>query len=98
MGLISPVILVPKILLQEIWSLGVDWDTNLSGKLKTQWDDWCASLSHLPKVKIPRYYFMDQAEARQLELHLFSDASEKAYGTVAYVCRFEWKMQNQLNC
>ena len=85
LGLISPIILVPKILLQEIWSIGVDWDTNLPEKLKTQWDDWSAGLSHLSKVKIPRYYYLDQAEARQMELHLFSDACEKAYGTVAFI-------------
>ena len=52
LGLISPIILVPKILLQEIWSIGVDWDTSLPEKLKTQWDDWSAGLSHLSKVKI----------------------------------------------
>ena len=84
-GLISPLIVVPKILLQKIWQLGVHWDEALPIEIEKQWSDWAKSLIRLSEIKIPRHYFLGQPEVTKIELHFFSDASEKAYGTVCYL-------------
>jgi Pao retrotransposon peptidase len=84
-GLISPLIVVPKILLQKIWQLGVHWNESLPIEIENQWRDWAKSLIRLSEIKIPRHYYLGQPEVTKVELHFFSDASEKAYGTVCYL-------------
>ena len=85
LGLISPITLLPKILLQKIWTLGLGWDDELPIELKKQWMEWSEGFHRLSELKISRFYFLDQLEDREVQLHLFSDASLAAYGTVAYL-------------
>ncbi|GFY43822.1 integrase catalytic domain-containing protein [Trichonephila inaurata madagascariensis] len=74
-------------LMQKIWLLGVEWDESLPEDIISLWADWCEEVPHLTDFSIPRCYFSDLLvnNFKTLELHLFSDASTKAYGTVAYL-------------
>ncbi|GFX19015.1 integrase catalytic domain-containing protein [Trichonephila clavipes] len=58
-------------------------------------DKWCNEIHYLSEIKIPRYYFQNflPSNATTIQLHCFSDASKKAYGTVAYL-RIELKDGN----
>ncbi|GFQ97797.1 integrase catalytic domain-containing protein [Trichonephila clavata] len=51
------------------------------------WAEWCEEVPQLTGFSIPRCYFSDPLvnNFETLELRLFSDASTKAYGTVAYL-------------
>ena len=77
-----------KILLQEIWRAGLDWNDNLPSDLATKWKNWSTELSQLSHVAIPRCLRL--ANPNKMELHLLSDASKYTYASVAYlVCQYE---------
>ena len=50
-----------------------------------QWLAWHDQLPGLQRIKIPRQVNADKADGKKLELHVFSDASEKAMAAVAYL-------------
>lgn len=89
LGFITPYTTRAKILIQQLWSKKRDWDDpDLPTDLCESWNDWESELSHLGAVSIPRCYVpevMDKPGVKH-HLHVFSDASEKAYGAVAYLC------------
>ncbi|GFT08887.1 uncharacterized protein TNCV_4104061 [Trichonephila clavipes] len=87
LGFIGPYTIRIKCLIQEIWCLGLDWDDKLPKQLEVSWNKWCNEIHYLSEIKIPRYYFQNflPSNATTIQLHCFSDASKKAYGTVAYL-------------
>ena len=50
---LSPFFVRTKILMQEIWRAGLDWDDSLSSDLSIKWKDWSTELSQLSNVIIP---------------------------------------------
>ncbi|XP_039299275.1 uncharacterized protein LOC120355056 isoform X1 [Nilaparvata lugens] len=84
LGLISPVVILPKMLFQKLWPLKLDWDQKLPPDLLA---DWLAILQELPNISnitIPRCILAPEPDAI-LELHAFADASVTAYGVCIYV-------------
>ena len=43
-----------KILLQEVWRSGIDWDEELPDPLHLKWKKWITAISHISTVEIPR--------------------------------------------
>lgn len=85
-GFISPFLIRIKCLLQELWQFGIEWDDTFSGETKDNWLTWCSEIKELQNLNIPRYYFSDiNSDGDNLQLHIFSDASLKSYGAVAYI-------------
>ncbi|GFW23768.1 integrase catalytic domain-containing protein [Trichonephila clavipes] len=86
-GFLGPFTLRIKHLRQKVWLLSVEWDERLPDDVISLWADWCEEVPQLTDFSIPRCYFSDPLgnSFKTLELHLFSDASTKAYGTVAYL-------------
>ena len=67
---------------------GVDWDEELPENLKVKWEKWVSELPQLSNVAISG--FLRRAYPENIELHLFSDASNEAFASVAYlVCRYQ---------
>ena len=83
LGMISPYIICGKMLIQEIWMSGVDWDEPLPSNISDKAKQWFDEASHISEVKIPRCLI--QNDANNLSLHVFSDASSKAFGAVMYL-------------
>ncbi|XP_036345881.1 uncharacterized protein LOC118755141 [Rhagoletis pomonella] len=75
LGLVSPSVVLFKILLQETWCQGVDWDTKLPPTLS---DHWKKILSN---VRIPRQI---APAGVSIEIHGFADASSSAYAAAVY--------------
>ena len=73
-----------KILLQEIWTTGLDWDDELSDLLITSARAWFSELKDLTEVRIPRCLLVKGKPVDTVFLHTFMDASENAYGAVVY--------------
>ena len=63
-----------------------EWDAPLPPQGKLEWDNWKQSLQILEQLQLPRSYTsISLSLATKRELHIFSDASEKAISAVAYL-------------
>ena len=86
LGIASPVTVRAKLLLQTLWQNKVSWDEPLSSEYHQLWQSLLHDLQHLNTISIPRYYWKDRTNTdTPIELHVFSDASNKAYGAVGYL-------------
>ncbi|XP_011868845.1 PREDICTED: uncharacterized protein LOC105562536 [Vollenhovia emeryi] len=70
--------------MQELWSLGIEWDESVPMHIHRIWDQIRSQLCLLNKVKIPRLVISGKADSR-IQIHGFCDASEKAYGACIYL-------------
>ncbi|XP_055527986.1 uncharacterized protein LOC129720529 [Wyeomyia smithii] len=86
LGLLAPFTFFAKVLIQILWRKGCEWDQVIDGEALEGWKRWTSYLGAVEAVKIPRYYFGDglALDYSTLQLHIFADASEKAYGCVGY--------------
>ena len=85
MGLISPFTVRAKILFQELWRRGLEWDDPLDGDIVREWSSWKSELFQLKGVTIPRWFGTSVTSKPIVELHGFGDASPKAYGAAVYI-------------
>lgn len=83
MGFAAPFLLQSKILLQDLCKLG--WDEQIPPDKVKVWERWRNDLQNLENLKIDRWIGMNNTDDTSVQLHLFSDASEKGYGSVAYL-------------
>lgn len=83
LGLISPVALMSKVFIQELWKDGVDWDDRLNPELTLKWTKYYGGLPELNKLRIPRW--VQISKESRMELHGFADASEIGYGAAVYI-------------
>ncbi|KAI2646026.1 hypothetical protein H4Q32_024548 [Labeo rohita] len=77
-----------KVLVQRLWARPRGWDDpNLPADLLEKWNVWEKELLDLSKLKLPRCYLPADfdVETSRFSLHVFGDASEVAYGSVAYL-------------
>ena len=82
-GLVSPVIIVAKIFMQELWKQKFDWDAALPLHLHTKWTAFRSGLKHLDQIRVPR--LTKGSNPGTTQLHIFSDASERAFGAAIYM-------------
>ncbi|XP_046406349.1 uncharacterized protein LOC124171250 [Ischnura elegans] len=79
------VLIVAKIILQNLWLSKVGWDEVLSLKLTERWQSFRSSLSKLEQISIPRWIGTKEANVSFISLHGFCDASERAYAAAVYL-------------
>ncbi|XP_039312855.1 uncharacterized protein LOC105197971 [Solenopsis invicta] len=84
LGLVGPVITSAKIIMQGLWSLGIEWDESVPMHIYKSWEQIKTQLGLLNKLQIPRLIVSGNNES-QLQLHGFCDLSEKAYGACVYI-------------
>lgn len=84
LGLLAPVVVIGKLLIQSLWLLKLNWDQSLPQNLHTQWLQFRDSLHYLNQFSIKRFVF-ESSNYSTTQLHGFCDASEKAYGAVLYI-------------
>ena len=90
LGMVSPVLLQGRLMQREILSnkkdlSKYDWDDNLPQPYFQKWSEWLLSLDRLAELSTPRSFFPEGFAPIRQELHVFSDASQKAIGYVAYI-------------
>ena len=84
LGLLSPVLVRAKILLQDVWKLDVGWDDPLPLEILDRWQSIAIDLEEAHTVAFPRYVSNASPNVSHA-LHVFCDASEAAYGVAAYL-------------
>lgn len=85
LGLIAHFLIYLKMLLQEIWRAGLQWDEPISEDLFVKWKTWLRILPDVEKIKIPRCYHTHSFSGCDPQLHTFVDASENGFAAVSYV-------------
>lgn len=86
LGIVSPVILTGKQILQDLCRQKVDWDDPLPDGIIARWERWRTELPLLEKVKLNRCVKPPGfGSPVQAEVHSFSDASESGIGQVPYL-------------
>lgn len=84
-GFSAPVTLTPKLILQDVWKLKLKWDEILPENLLVQFKKWFEQLPILAKIKIPRCLNLSSDENKFLTVHIFCDASKKAYAACVFL-------------
>lgn len=88
LGFILPYTTRAKMLIRQLWEKHRDWDDPLLPQdLLQAWKEWEGELQYLSQVTLPRAYLPNGADTAGItrEVHVFCDASEQAYGSVAYL-------------
>eukprot|EP00057_Strongylocentrotus_purpuratus_P004640 XP_003729152.1 PREDICTED: uncharacterized protein LOC100889568 [Strongylocentrotus purpuratus] len=83
-GFAAPIIARAKMGLQRLWQMGLGWDDPLPEKEQTEWTKLFEEMTLLNNVKLRRCLTPQDARGKPV-LCIFSDASESAYGTCAYL-------------
>ena len=78
LGLIAPVIVTVKKSMQELWRQKIHWDQKIPEELILVINSWVQELEMLSEIHFPR-------KVLPYTLHIFCDASERAYAAAAYV-------------
>ncbi|XP_030579763.1 uncharacterized protein LOC115776287 [Archocentrus centrarchus] len=93
LGFLTPFTIRVKCLLQEMWERGLSWDEKLPPDLNGQWRNWRSELPLIHQIAIPRWYGeRNEQSDKTLTLHVFCDASERAYSAVAYL---QWEGEDR---
>ena len=95
LGLVAPFVLRAKLILQELWRVGFDWDKPISGPLLEAWEAWEAWKAELPLLatfSVPRCYLSNHPSAQYAgaQIYIFADALEVAFGAATY-----WRFETQ---
>ncbi|XP_047213499.1 uncharacterized protein LOC124863241 [Girardinichthys multiradiatus] len=88
LGYIIPYTTRAKIIVQHLWDKKRSWDDpNLPEDLLRAWKLWEEELPQLFQITLPRCYTVRGAgcSTTSQTIHVFCDASERAYGSVAYL-------------
>ncbi|XP_058816019.1 uncharacterized protein LOC131679327 [Topomyia yanbarensis] len=89
LGLLGAAITTAKIFMQLLWTLRdendqrLDWDQPLPPTVGEAWKKYHEQLPLFNEIRIDRCVIITDAES--VEIHCFSDASEKAYGACLYL-------------
>ncbi|GFV78266.1 integrase catalytic domain-containing protein [Trichonephila clavipes] len=93
LGLIGPIVTKAKIFIQELWKIKLDWSEQLPPDAMEEWMNFYQKLAKVDNFKIPRCILLPATI--RIEIHGFSDASERAYAAVVYIKCFNESGQSQ---
>lgn len=83
LSLFLPVTIRGRLLMRETWNREMGWDENIGLDLNSLWEELRKDLTGLKEISFPRSCF--ETESKDLNLHVFCDASPKCYGFVIYI-------------
>lgn len=75
-GLLSPTIILAKIIIQKLWSQKLNWDESIPDHYRIQWIQFRNNLKSLNSLKIPRDVIGSNDTI--VDIHCFCDASQYA--------------------
>ncbi|GFW72418.1 integrase catalytic domain-containing protein [Trichonephila clavipes] len=93
LGLIGPIVTKAKIFIQELRKIKLDWSEQLPPDAMEEWKNFYQKLSKVNNFKIPRCILLPATI--RIEIHGFSDASERAYAAVVNIKCFNESGQSR---
>lgn len=83
LGLLSPITFWTKHIMQQLWTSGIKWDDPIPTDIAVQWARYRSELQLIETISIPRRLTHDLVTS--IQLHAFSDSSEKGYAAAVYL-------------
>ena len=83
LGMLSPVTLVARLFIAELWDQKIDWDQPLPPNFSEKWQSIEKDLNAASRLEFSRWVNFDKAQP--VSLHVFTDASKSALGVAAYL-------------
>ncbi|XP_076549168.1 uncharacterized protein LOC143306442 [Osmia lignaria lignaria] len=83
LGWAAPIVIVAKILMQQLWLQKCEWDDPIPTELQHTWKTYYTELPLLRFMNLPRW-IAHETRIPKIELHGFADASQHAYAAVVY--------------
>ena len=96
LGFLAPIILPAKIILQDLCRLDVGWDDEIPTEYLVLWQKWLAYLPKLSEFAVQRCFKPSNFKVKSAQLHHFSDAAERGYGSVSYLRQLSF--DGQIHC
>ncbi|XP_029348389.1 uncharacterized protein LOC115034949 [Acyrthosiphon pisum] len=84
LGLVGPIIVQAKLIIQSLWKIRISWDEPLPDNIRIEWVKYRKGLSMLNKLTIPRNIGCNKILAN-IQIHGFADASIKCYGACIFL-------------
>ena len=85
-GFLAPFIIRAKVMMQEMWVAGLEWDELCPRELVHKSQEWFSELEELPTIKVTRCVrFGPEQVVLSETLHTFVDTSQNAYAAVVYL-------------
>ncbi|MCP3679339.1 MAG: DUF1759 domain-containing protein, partial [Gammaproteobacteria bacterium] len=85
LGLVIPYTMKGKMIFQEATRVKLDWGDKLPEWLSQQWKVWLEEAEELKDLQFFRCLIPNEFIDSVVEVHNFSDASEKGYGCCSYM-------------
>ena len=83
LGLYSPVLIKPKLFLQDLWTKEYDWDFVLPDEMKKRWNKMADELNLISSLKVKRC--INKESIINQEIITFTDASQDSYAAATYL-------------
>ena len=98
LGFAAPVIVEGRLIMrQAVQNSAIDWDDQLPENMRSEWIKWSQSLKNLDVLQISRPLTgLSLGNCSRCELHIFSESSKDAIGSVAYIRRYGENGDSQL--
>ena len=87
LGLICPIVVKARIIMQQTWTESKLWKAPLSEQTKAQFQEWIDDFQQIASIKIRRCLINKGQEnfITNQEVHVFCDASKEAMAAAAYL-------------
>ena len=83
LGMLSPVTLVARLFIADLWEQKCGWDQPVPPSLTLQWQSIERELNAVSHIDFSRWIHFDKTQL--VYLHMFTDASKSALGVTAYL-------------
>jgi hypothetical protein len=91
LGVFAPCLLNLKLFIQECWILGLAWDADLPAILETRFRKLKTERDSILTVSFPRHLWTSTVHNCDFVLHVFCDASKRAFGCAHYLVKMSRK-------
>ncbi|XP_058816853.1 uncharacterized protein LOC131680147 [Topomyia yanbarensis] len=86
LGLIAHFLMYLKVLLQDVWRSGIDWDDQINDALFEKWQTWLQVLPEVERISIPRCFLSQTTSAGyDVQLQTFVDAGDNGIAAACYL-------------
>ena len=86
LGYAVPILLEPKLIIQDLWRRGTEWTDVLTPEELERWNAWLPNLPRMEELFFDRVLMPGLVkDFDTVQIHVFSDASEKAFSSIAFI-------------